>query len=380
MTAGRVRVQLYVDPVRHRFGPQKIESLHSVLREMDTATERALPREPADLQLTREGCTVSERYKFTSTAFQQLASLVAPGMGKVLPDVCGMTPVMSVRDDMVDGLAALAFWNSVVDVRFPMLSRYYLLRNTRTRTVEGLLGASHQYLCNLDLFSLATGEFHAQRPDVVPYAAEVIGRQFMLWCRAAEPLFTETVDGRDWSVHAGYYLTNGEATGSAVRMTQAFFTPQGVCLGPYKNFGSRVSHTGRWFQRRLGESLAKLAAAPVDAGALQRGLRRMRDRSLGFTEDASREERKEYAERLATALRVRGTSRQIAREVVSRACAVGRFDAAVVQTHNVGKLYASRTLFDLFAALLWFARRLETYRRERLEQIAFAMLAGRFLS
>jgi len=331
------------------------------------------------LQLDLQGKTIDGGYRMTAAAFSQIAQVLAPGLSKMMPDICGTITLPPEKELLTDGTVAIEFWNWLVELRFPLVSKYLLLKNRDSKTIEGLIGKTHQYLGNFELFGITTQELADVRPDVDVYAAMLVGRKFTVWFRSRDPLTSTTVAGNAFNVYDGYYFTNGEATGTSVRGTVAAFTPVGVCLGSYRKHGGRVTHAGKNFHLRLAAMVSEVAERSVSRDDITEGLLRLQGESMGFDACNSDESRREHRKRLIRAVTLLGVGRTLARDVVDRACALGRHSAAEFQTHDLAARYASRKLYDLFVPLMWVARQVDSSRREKLEQAAYALLTGKFV-
>lgn len=379
------RCNLYVASSVKQFGSTgsntPLASLEEYLRKTDSDTSLRYIRDIGEIQLTIDGKTVSDGYRFTVQAFRQAAQIMGPGISKFLPDLAGMTgSIEEVRSLLVDGHSAIRFWNELADLRFPLFERYRIIRNEQERTIEGFVSHKHQYLENLWLYREAVETLTRQVQNVSVYAASLAGRRFSLWFRRNDPVFSINVDGQFWPCYGGYYFTNGEATGTSVRGTIAVFTPKGVCLGAYRKFGKRITHVGRDFMERIGGMFESVVHNDVPWDKLEAGANAMLTKSLGYKADWRDDQRKERSKKISHSLGILGVQRNLAAEVTSLALSVGRYHGLdAVEWSQASQLYTGRTVLDLFVPLLGLARRIDAARREKLEQVAFDILMGRLL-
>ncbi len=380
-----LRVSLYTKSKPRRFGAMpgvaSLDSLAEHLQTLDNNTSLRTVFEPAELQMDPAARMFSDGFQFTAAAFRQAAQIVSPGLSKFLPELAGMvTSADDERMQLVDGSFALAIWNSMIDLRFSCFKRYRIIRNETERTIEGFVSYKHQYLENITLYRQAVDTLASHDPNVLPYAALLTGRRFALWFRHTTPTFVLNVDEEQWPFHGGYYFTNGEATGTSVRGTLAVFTPKGVCLGPYRKHGRRVTHVGRDFSTRITDMFRAVVSSEVPWDKIEAGANLMVTKLLGFTADSSPERRKERAKKVAHSLALLGVQKNLALEATDVALTMGRHHEAVTtEWSQVHQLYASRTILDLFVPLLSIARRIDLARREKIEQAAFDLLMGRLL-
>lgn len=381
MTRG-VPIAVYTQAKVQRFSARKAGELETSLKTMDAVTTLDNVDDPEELQLKDNGETKTGEFRYTRAAFNQVAQLIAPGLSKLMPDISGTVTLPDDRERLVDGAAAVNFWNDLVAARFPLFTGQRLIRNTQERTIEGIVGHKHQYLGNWDLYRevIQTLASYPEHRDVNMYAASLVGRRFSVWFRNDTPMFTKTVDGEPWPFYHGYYFTNGEATGTSVRGTLAVFTRKGTCLGSYKRFGRRVTHTGKDFQSRMAQMVTGLVESEVPVDELAEGGEVLLTRSLGYDATWDDSQRKEQTKKLVHSLSLLGVPKNLAVEIVEAGLTTGRQQGEQHPiTHDVGRLYATRTLLDLFVPLLWLARKLDLSRREKVEQAAYELLAGRFL-
>lgn len=373
--------QLYIKPTIKRFtaasGANSITTLSGYLQRLDSETSLRIAHHARELQLNDRGVTIDAGYKYTSYAFRQAAQIIGPGVSKFIPDLAGM---VVKQTGQIDGRMAIRTWNELVDLRYALFNRYRIIRNDRAKTIEGFVSQRHQFLENLSLYNEAVELFRSRGNEVEVYAASMIGRRLSLWFRHNTPRFTITVDDQRWPFFPGYYFTNGEATGTSVRGTAALFTPKGVCLGPYRKFGRRVTHVGRDFLSRLGIMFASVASNDVPWDKLEAGAQALLTKSLGYTATMTDEQRKERSRKVSHALCVLGVQKNLAVEATDLALASGRYHSMdAMGWSQTQQLYAGRTSLDLFVPLLWLARETDSTRRERLEQAAFDILMGRLL-
>ena len=375
-----MRRSLYMRPNVRRFHHRHADELFSYLQNMENTTSVRALSDTAEIQLNQNAKTVIDGFQFTSSAFRQAAQIIGPGLSKLLPDVAGTVDLDDERTQLVDGPYAIRLWNELVDLRFPLFSRFRVIRNDQNKTIEGFVSHKHQYLDNLALYREVSALLDSQQPDVKMYAAILVGRRFSVWFRKETPIFSLPVDGAIWPFYSGYYFTNGEATGMSVRGTIAIFTPKGVCLGAYRKYGQRVTHIGRDFMARLGEMFSCVLQGELPLDKLQQGAQNLLTSSLGFDVDWNKEQRKERSKKISHSLGLLGVQKNLATEIVDIALAAGRYQGIETQSWSqVNQLYAARTSLDLLIPLLWMARKVDMIRREKLEQAAFDVLMGRLL-
>lgn len=371
--------RFYTQPAVQKFNREQEARLVATLRSLDNATSLTPANGPGDLQLSDDCTTRQGGFRYTAHGFKQVAGLLGPGVSRLIPDLSGTRP-RDIPEDFLDGQLAIRMFNALVDRRFALFTAYRLIRNTTDRTVEGLVSGTHQYLDNVSFYNCVSESLQQAQPTVQFYAATMIGRRLFMWWRDREPFNQLRLGGRSWPCYRGYYCCNGESAGVSARTTAAIFTPVGVCLAPYRQFGGRVNHRGRNFTVRLSQEFGRAFSSELPLEEWREKIPTALGASLGFLPDKDTKARKQRLSWLATHLRRLSVDYTIAQEVLSAALLHGRNvsnpDAAPGMPQE--QLFASRKALDLLVCLLHTARRLDMSRREKLEQAAFHLLVGKF--
>ncbi len=373
------RVPLYTYPKIRQFNRDQQRDLVLALERLESNSEVDPITRKDELQLRPDGRTKQGGWQYTALAFKQVSSLLGPGIGRLMPDLSG-TRARDIPPEFLSGSMAIVFFNALLDLRFQPFSAYRMIHNRDTRQVEGLIGNKHQYLKNSEFVQSVDDAMSGAPIPNAFYAARLIGRQLFVWWRAASPFATLAIAGKPWPCYRGWFACNGEITGLAVRLTGAVFTPVGVCLGPYKTHGARVSHRGRKFMQRITAELGKVVNRDFGEAELRTQIAPSLDISLGFTIGMTNKVIKQRVSTLAALLRRLGVDYNLANEVLHQALTSGRDIGKpdIQPPAQVDRLYATRTALDLLICLLHTARRLDMQRREKLEQAGFHLITGKF--
>lgn len=369
--------QLYTKPLLQAFDArQEGELIHCLETSDDDLSLFPIGR-PEELKIDVTGRTL-EGYRYTSLGFRHLARILAKGLVQVIPDMVGLTPRSDADgDSLTDVSATVDFFNAVVDARFPLLRRFRLVRNDAEQLIEGLVSNDHRFLENRDFYSCVRDAMGMLAPQPRFYSAVVIGRKLSVWFRETASAFTSYIDDSiPFPVYRGYYFCNGEIKGTSVRGTPALFTRAGVCLVPYKSGKARLPHKGRDFHKRLAEMFANVTSLALPVEQLQAGLAKLAATPLEIS--SSHKVRAAQEKRMAIMLHHLGVDGRLAMEAVVAAIDVGHPEFIGKELWKADIRH--RTLFDIFVSLLRMSRRLDSNRREQLEQAAYSMLAGKFLS
>ncbi len=376
------RFRLYCKPALYHFKKARQDELEERLHRNDRVTSIRSLTAPQELQLDEYGRTFQGGYEYTSASFQQLCRILSAGASAFLRDIAGENPHYDDRESLSSGQFARRLFNEVVDLRFPLLTAYRVIRDEESKLIDGVIGSKHFTLQNSALYDQVQNAVVAGGKPVTFYSGVLLGRKMLLWYRSRRPFLIQQVGNSDvWQFYSGYFFCNGEARGTSARGTMALFCKRGICLGSYQKYGGRVPHIGRDFNRRLDKMFGKIFSKEVPVDQFRDGLAGMLAESLG----CSGLNAKELGARIKTLVRAMAAlnvPQRIAGQVVEDALYVGHEstqpEASVPLAYRRDRLFASRTAFDLFACLIRSAGRMNLTRREVLEQAAWQMLAGDF--
>jgi len=378
MEARRAPVTLHVRPSRHYFRRGQADELAALLETMESETTITPLMSPTELLLDNNGYT-RDGYRLTTLSFKEVCHFICPGSKVMLNDLAGMTGKRGQDDPLSDGTMAVNFFNEVLDLRFPLLEGYRVIRNERQKLIEGIVGSKQRILDNLTLFNQTQETIRTVSEESEFWSAAILGRKMLLWYRKPDPLFSRTI-ARDNVLRffPGYYFCNGEARGTSVRGTTAIYTRHGVCLGPYDEYGGRLAHIGRDFNRRLDKMFGAILSKELPVNELEAGCDSMFQQPLGYAglDKEGRQERKSQLTRALAELKVPS---RIGEELVDDAAFLGHTtEQEHTPRYDTERLFQSRTVFDLFCRLIGTARKINTRRREILERAGYQMLLGKF--
>jgi hypothetical protein len=327
----------------------------------------------AQLVMAADGRIAENGYRFNAIGFSAVANAMISGLNPVFNDLTGESR-NSFKTSLSSGdlATAVSIYNMALKARFDNLRERTLLVNHREKTVDGFLGLEHRMLDNAVFFTMGADELESRQPDSVFYRAELIGRELRLY-------FVDNKTKRNNLYHdprhifaAGWYFSNREDSGLAVRASLCVTTKFGAAVAS-KSSSSAVRHTGADLIGRAAIMIGKLSEEIVDMDAVARGVSRLASTSLNYSESAK--SRDAAMSQLVERLGRFKISRDDARQICKNAATVG----ADLDPRNPMDLYsrevlASRTMYDLFCSILRYSRNQYHTTRDLLQSAAMEIL------
>ena len=355
-----------------QFTSQQQAEFASAVQASDASLEILPVLSPRQLQLLPNGLT-ADGFRFDAVGFAQVAAAISPGLAQAMRDLADPPARRGVLSRTAHGDYARRCWNDIVRLRLDDLRAqgWQLVLQTNARLICGLITGTYHCFGGSALYVHAETAM-TQQPYQF-YAAQLRGLSTQLWYRSSSPEVVRASAVENWSLRRGWYFASGEVGRTAARASLALFTPYGICLGPYRQYGRRVWHARRAFEGRWQTALRKLLSQDWQLPWESLGTRL--SRPLGFAEYTSAGSRRKYRAKWLRAIQRDGLPRDLASGVLSQTLQFGAAHRlpAVPSEYVV---WGSRTLYDLFRVLLTVASRLPVAKREAAEQVAFEILVG----
>jgi hypothetical protein len=364
-------MQLVCEPPAYEFAAEQLLDLQDALdrQVQDTSitplgTAGELIINPDTARTAVGGC------QYTATALLQVCAALCSGLYGCVTELCGQ--YRTERDDrrLYSLPLATDTFNRVLKIRFQArLANFQVVRNQRTKTLDGILGPKYKFVSNQAFLQHAQDSL--QEANMAFHSAYLYGRQLVV--RFWDPR-NELLHLHDDPHHAGMHFGNSEIGGKAMRRTcMVVCRHTGECaLGDYAApEGARIKHAGHDFNKKLSQ----LLSLDSSLEALQE-LTEPDWQLLG----ATLAEAEATAEQLSDKLSAAHIPAALGRRVGMAALMVGRdpkADLSASPSMDRQRIVAGRTSYDLFRALTRSARRQPLAVREQLEQAAFSLLTGR---
>jgi hypothetical protein len=367
-------ITLTISPDSYRFDNHELSELRKVLSDMDKHTLVTPVGSVSDLGMNEEG-RVGNGYMYTDGALIQLCGVIAPGLAQLIMDLSGQWRKPATDPRMFSGALAIETLNRSVRLRFDRkLGGLQLVRNTKSKTIDGIVGSKYRYLSNSDFLTRVDRECTDHGGKFIE--ALLYGRQFVV--RYANRLSSKPYNIAGEPYDYGFHFANSEIGGKSVRAATLLVrssTGDSVLCPFASGTGGRVVHSGKDFEKRLHALMSYIIKKLPSHESVEAGGRFLENKNLRLGEEY--EKRVRY---LAQMLTKRKLTQNFAKRVVSSAASKGRGDEdGLADELPMGQRVAlgGRTGYDLFVALIREARRLPIDQRETAEQVAHALLNGK---
>jgi len=334
-----------------------------------------------EVLLDGQARTLAGGHRLTTLALCQVCQAVCPGLYRFLQELAGVHRTADQSREDYSTAEALDAYNRVVRRRFATrLGGRQLVRDVRSGLVVGMIGGHYQRLPNHALYERAGALLgRLERPPDF-YEATLSGRWMLLRYYVPRTYcLTEGPDGERDRYLAGYHFSNNEVGEAAVRSAAFLLRERGrtaaLCLSSALG---RVRHQGNTFEgrllRALDSALGRLRPGQFYADRLQALVAQVA-LAAGRNADAREQAREELVYRLRRRRLTVGSARAVLEDMTARNSYEDRPAPPGLVS---GSMAPARTAYDLFNSLGRVARGLAISARERLEQVAYSLLAGQF--
>jgi hypothetical protein len=365
-------MRLAVSPIVTEYDDRNFKKLETELNLSDDNSSFEPISAAGELTLTKEGKTLIGGNVLTTVALSQICRTLCPGLIRLLTDLSGISQGTNrpVRPDV-----ALQVYNSIVKTRFELLQEKSLVKNLKFKRIDGIIGAGYRQLSNKEFLDLIQDSATSGSGIIKFHRATVIGRTLVTCYKMPNPFTTEP---EPYSL--GLYFSNSEIGDCSVKVGQLVnrdLTDERA-VGPIRR--GRMIHTGKDFPTRVRRSVyTEISNFDKYQSWLTKKLKtrfaELPTKNLGFQglDDKLSIGR---MNKIISWLSRKGLSNQLAERVLYSALYQGRenvapkkYEASIRRT-----LWATRTDYDLFLALIRDAATRMLSVRESEEKVAFDLL------
>jgi hypothetical protein len=368
--------KLFVEPTPKRFPTSKEADFRSALAQSASSSVFAPIQDARDVLLSPDGSN-RDGYRFTSQALFQLCHTVCPGLYRLILELSGVHRGDGEPSGDFSQTEAIQTLNKIVTRRcVTRLSGKQLLRDTKSKLIEGLVGSTYQRLTNLELYQRTREAI----PEADFYEACLVGRSAMFRLYKPKDAFAG-VSGYISSpdvFYRGFHFSNNEVGKGAVKAAPFIMRAGGrTCAMAKSVTGSSLRHQGDTFAIKLAkliESTSREENVPAYYRERISWLRR-ENLGLGLQDNDAEEARRQDLVHFLTRNRMRTT---LAVRVVASMLGQGSYDEEKTPLTQVTReTLRERDEYDLFNAIGREAKRTTIAVREQAEQVAYALLTGK---
>lgn len=327
----------------------------------------------AQLRMSADGKLTESGYRFNPIGFDAVSRVLCAGLTALFNDLSGENYLGSINEERPASLAAAAgIYNAAMHVRFNALRERTLLVDHQEQSIDGFLGIEYRYLDNSAFFNLVTQHLFDVQPTAEFSRAEIIGRELRLFFIDPQTRRQDIHPDPAHSFAAGWYFSNREDAGNAIRAAHCVYTKFGPAISP-SSAKTKVVHAGADLVGRTAVLVSRVASSCVDMELVATRVRALLQLPLGFTDVRSEFDatQKKWAAYL-TQFKVKS---DIAKVISKNAALVGA-DLAPrdpVEAYTRSGL-SSRTGYDLLCSVLRQSRTEYATYRDSLQSLAMQLL------
>jgi hypothetical protein len=375
------------------FRPAPAQKLRSVFATVQTATFNSLQfdacrdflaRRSADteaipivdeqqLLLAANGSVAETGYRFNAIGFSAISNALVNGLNGVFNELAGETRYRFASSAANGDLtAAVSIYNMVLRARFDSLRERTLLVNHKDKTIEGFLGLDHKMLDNSLFLNLVADTIVDKQPSAEFYRAEIIGRELRIYYADTKTKRRDLYVDPRHTFAGGWYFSNREDTGFAIRAMLCLLTKFGAAVDGGKK-KTNVRHTGADLTGRVAMLLSKTLDQNMDMAVVGKNVQRMTGTLLGFSPtksvlDAATTHWMNY-------LMKHRVGKEDARQICKNAAVVGSdLDPRDPIEAYTKETMATRNMYDLFCSTLRYSRNQYHTTRDLLQSVAMELL------
>lgn len=368
------RVRSVFAPVTQlNFNSSQFDDCRAFLAARSADTECVPIVDVRQLLMGADGRTADAGYRFNAIGFSAVANALMPGLVGVFNDLSGESRNRQTESaDSGELAAAVSIYNTALQSRIEAIKERTLLLNHRERTIDGCLGLEHKMLDNSVFFNMIADEIEHEQPRGVFYRAEVTGRELRVYYLDTGSRRTDIYIDPRHAFAAGWYFSNREDTGLALRAATCIFTKFGPAAAG-GNKSNRMRHVGADFFGRATLLVRKAAAHVTDMAEVERAVRRLNSQSLNFSDD--RDTFQKALDQWVSYLCHYKVGREPAKHICKNAAIVGSdVDPRSPIDAYTKEALAGRTMYDLFCSTLRYSRNQYHTVRDLLQNVAMQML------
>lgn len=364
---------IFAPVVAFSFAADQLEECRSFLEARSASTESVPIVEEPQLVMGPDGRILENGYRFNTVGFGALTSALSVGLSQLFNELSGENVrQLKMLGRSTDIAAAVSIYNTTLRVRFDALRERNLLVNHREHAVEGFLGLNHRLLDNSVFLETVTNELNDKQPQAEFFRAELLGRELRLYFIDPKSRRTDIYTDPRHTFAAGWYFSNREDAGNAIRASTCLYTKFGAALSK-SGSGGRLNHTGADLVGRTAILAGHIAERAIDMDFVAKRVQELCRLSLDFSPDKTTMDA--ATDKWVAYLMKFKVPREDAKQIVKNAAVVGADteprDPIAIYTKEVLR---TRTAYDLFCAILRCSRGQYHVLRDLLQTTALQLL------
>lgn len=355
------------------FSSAQMEECRAYLANRSAHTECVPIVDEAQLTLAGDGRLVENSYRFNPIGFEALSNALSRGLSLIFNELSGEVSSRQLYGGTLDDIAtAVSIYNMTLRVRFDAIRERTLLVNHQERAIEGFLGLDHRMLDNTEFFDLVCRSLQDHQENAQFSRAEIIGRELRLFFIDSKSRRNDIHPDPQHTFATGWYFSNREDTGQAVRAALCFYTKFGPAFEPFTS-SSKVVHSGADMYGRTSALVSRTASRSFDMTAIAKNIKRLLSTPLKYSDSKpSFDEAMRYWTAYLTKYKIK---LDMARTVSRNAAMVGSDlkprEAVEVYTKTV---LEKRSMYDLLCSMLRTAKSEYAQSRDLLQGTALQIL------
>jgi hypothetical protein len=322
-----------------------------------------------------DGRLVDNGYRFNPMGFEAMAKLMSSGLVSIFNELSGETPrkwpnLAKLSDDIA---AAVSIYNTTLQVRFDVLRERTLLVNHQEKAIEGFLGLDHRMLDNTEFFDIVSDAILDSQPSAQFYRAEIVGRELRLYFIDSNSRRSDLHPDANHTFASGWYFSNREDAGQAVRGALCLYTKFGVAFEPAESKYKKVVHAGADLSGRTAVLATRTAARSIDMREVAEQVRKLLSTPLKFSDKKSEFDAAiKYWVNYLSKFKIKTDT---ATDIIKNASTVG----SDLKPRDITEVYTksameSRTAYDLMASILRCSKNEYGTFRDALQGVAMQLL------
>jgi hypothetical protein len=384
---------LAIEPKVYRFAAGVDGAGYDELMEVLQSQRDTKPvpiRTMSDVLLNDRGL-IQQSYRLTTTALQQLCSVLIPGLSQVVANVSGLKARTGQHAAEARSYPkAIELLNWSIKFRAKLLENCSLIIDRQNRQVEGVVGQRYKFLSNLEMLNRVEQYLGQKMPNMLFHEAALAGRRLLLRYREQEWAYAlETPTAKREPFYVGVHFSNSELGDCCVRGTGVLSRAwsKTAAIYPFDEATSVVHFQGEKFGTKFRSMLDTVGKRLAEVRQTQPMLERLQAQPLGL--QAMTEACQTRMGEIVQKLTKQGVPKSTAYDSLVRAMLHGSYKADSVPTAAGNSIefmnpavltqFVNRTAFDLFNGLAYVASQREPARQEAIEQHAFKMVTGEIL-